>query len=207
VFVSLGHPWATLWFSSPFPRRSCCIAMWAPQALLLYVPCTSWQLCAEGSTQVTHGRSQQGCQSQWQGCGGFFPSPFLVLTSVWCADRTYVVCVQLHGGMHVPAQQTVGRVNKARHLHDHVAVSQGLGGPYAQLVIVLRIHVHNSIYMYIQQQTLQLTQIFTFMQEQWCTFCNSFLKPCIHTNASIGNCSSPRNLMTKSIHLTTQQVQ
>jgi hypothetical protein len=52
------------------------------------------------------------------------------------------VCVQLHGGMHAPAQQTVGRVNKARHLH--VTVSQGFRGPTLnQSVFALRIHVQS----------------------------------------------------------------
>jgi hypothetical protein len=90
-----------------------------------YVHCPTCQLCAQGSTQVTHGRSQQGCQSQWQGCGASpLPFPGVDICLLCCLQ---VRCVQLHGGMlPVPAQQTIGRV-KARHLH--VTVSPGLGAP------------------------------------------------------------------------------
>jgi hypothetical protein len=74
--------------------------------------------------------SQQGCQSQWQGCG-VPPSPFLVLTSVSCAVCTCVVCVQLHGGMHAtsPADSWQIQPGHAPSCHSETRV----GGPYALL--------------------------------------------------------------------------
>jgi hypothetical protein len=68
-----------------------------------------------------------------------------------------VVCVQLHGGMHAtsPADSLKSQ-GQATSCYSEARV----GGPFAQLVFALHMHVHNPL----QQQALQTYFFSTFKQ-------------------------------------------
>jgi hypothetical protein len=92
-----------------------------------YVHCPTCQLCAEGSTQVTHGRSQQGCQSQWQGCGASpLPFPGVDICLLCCLQ---VRCVQLHGGMQATSTSSADSWQSQGQAPSCYTVSQGSGAP------------------------------------------------------------------------------